>query len=130
MRRKELCDEDYKKAMQEIITAGDEVKIKLCKFLALRKKMHPENDWQQDDFWNKFSDFYADNMKVANDWVRNDCSADDFSWLSEVFEDIAEKSQSKDFINCIEETSKKFPEECEKYSIMFSIECAKGMMND
>ena len=61
-------------------------------------------------------------------FIGNNCTADDFSWLSEIFDEIVEKTKSKDFIDCIKETAKKFPEECSKYNIRGSIESAEGYL--
>lgn len=45
--------------------------------------------------------------------------------MSEVFDDIVEKTKSKEFIDCIEETSKRFTEECSKYNIEGAIKAPK-----
>ena len=67
-------------------------------------------------------------IKETIDFVKNDCTASQFSWMSEVWDEIAEKTKSKEFINCIKETAKKFPEECAKFNIAGSIESAEGYL--
>lgn len=62
------------------------------------------------------------------DGVKNDCTASQFSWMSEVWDEIVEKTKSKEFVDCIKETAKKFPEECEKFNIAGSIESAEGYL--
>ena len=52
-------------------------------------------------------------------------TASQFSWMSEVWDEIVEKTKSKEFVDCIKETAKKFPEECEKFNIAGSIESAE-----
>lgn len=44
-------------------------------------------------------------------------------------EDITEKTNSKNFVNCIEEIAKKFPDECEKYNILDNIKTCKIMLD-
>ncbi|MDA9471325.1 hypothetical protein C240_1478 [Enterococcus sp. 5H] len=39
-----------------------------------------------------------------------DVNENDLYYISEIFEDISEKLQSEQFINCLKELDKKFPE--------------------
>ena len=50
-------------------------------------------------------------------YLETDCTADEFSWLSEVFDDVAKKTQSRAFVDCLYRVAKKYPEECKKYNI-------------
>ena len=70
----------------------------------------------------------SNHLSETVDFIKKDCTADDFSWLSEIFDEIVEKTKSKEFIDCIKETAKKFPEECSKYNIQGSIESAEGYL--
>ena len=58
-------------------------------------------------------------------FIKNNCSVDDFILLSEIFEDITQKSKSKDFVKCIEETSRKYSAECEEYNVFSLIQNCK-----
>ena len=60
----------------------------------------------------------------------NDCSADEFSWLSEVFEDVAEKTQSRAFVRCLYHVADKYQSECEKYHINRVIQYAEGALRE
>lgn len=92
---------------------------------ALRNKIGLENDWQIEQWWSHVSDFASEHIAETIEFVKNDCSADEFSTFSEIFDDIAQKTNSRDFINAIKETAKKFPEECAKYNIQSSIDVAE-----
>ncbi len=118
-----LDDSEYTKLEKMIFAAQDEesfatVMHLLCK---LRDKIGLENDWQADKWWDNASDFAAKHIDETIEFVKNECSANEFSTLSEIFDDITNKSKSREFIQAIREAAKKFPEECEKYNIMDSI---------
>lgn len=53
------------------------------------------------------------------------CTADEFSWLSEIFEGIALKTHSKEFIAALRKTAEKYPEETKQYNIYDFIESAE-----
>lgn len=55
-------------------------------------------------------------------FLKNDCTADEFSWISEVIEDIAEQTNSREFVECYKSLMSKYPDECNKYNIAGSIE--------
>ncbi len=67
---------------------------------------------------------FSDDIEKTNLFIKTDCTADEFVWLSEIFEEIAEKTKSKEFINCLYETLKKFPDETEQYNIISFIDDA------
>lgn len=124
------CDDDFHSALKEIKNKIGTItyrEIFRC-FLSIRPKIFDECYWQLDEYDEEFSSVIADNLSEALNFIKNDCTADDFSWLSEIFDDIAEKSKSKEFIEALRETAKKFPEECEKYNIQDNIESAEGYL--
>lgn len=59
-------------------------------------------------------------------FYKNDCSEFDFVLLSEIFDEIVEKSKSREFIEILRETAKKYPNACEEYNIITCIDEAEG----
>ena len=66
----------------------------------------------------------ARDVKGTIDFLDNDCSEEQFVWLSEVFDEIAQKTRSKDIIDALVRVSKKYPEATEKYNINYFINSA------
>ena len=63
-------------------------------------------------------------------FLDSECTADQLSWMSEVFEEISAKLQSWEFIDALKRAADRFPEECKKYSIRDFIAYAEGQLND
>lgn len=61
-------------------------------------------------------------------YLLNECSANEFSWISEVFDEVAEKTQSSEFINTLYKLVLKFPEETKKYNLISCVESAKSLL--
>ena len=124
------CDDDFHFAMKEIKNKIGTVTYKeiFRHFLSMRPKIFDECYWQLDEYNEEFSSAMSNNLSETLNFIKNDCTADDFSWLSEIFDEIAEKTKSREFIDCIKETANKFPEECAKYNIAGSIESAEGYL--
>ena len=58
------------------------------------------------------------------DFLDHDCTEEQFIWLSEVFDEIAEKTKSPEFIEALHRAALRFPEATEKYNIQYFIDCA------
>lgn len=58
------------------------------------------------------------------------CTADEFSWLSEIFETIATNTHSKEFVVALRKTAEKYPQETQQYNILDFIESAECIVAD
>ena len=86
--------------------------------------------WENSPAINAEIELLAKNLQETIDFLDNDCTADQLSWMSEVFEEISAKLQSWDFIDALNRCADKYPEECKVYSIKECIEYAIGQLDD
>ncbi len=98
-------------------------------FLMVRPKIFDECYWQLEEYDNEFSSYISNHLVEAINFIKNDCTADEFSWMSEIWDDVVKKTKSKEFVDCIKATAKKFPEECAKYNIQGSIDDAESYLS-
>ena len=75
-------------------------------------------------------ELFTRNLQETVQFLDSDCTADQLSWMSEVFEEISAKLQSWDFVDALERCADKYPEECKVYNIRGSIEYAIGQLDD
>ena len=99
------------------------------KIVSKLDSLHINDDAGYEKCWEEEVNLLSKNLNETINFLKSDCSADEFSWMSEVFDDIVEKTKSKEFIDCIEETSKRFTEECSKYNIEGAIKAAKAVLD-
>lgn len=71
----------------------------------------------------------SEDIGATIEFLNNECTADEYSWISEIIDDLAEKTMSKELIDCYKNLMLKFPDECKKYNIAGSIEFAEGILN-
>lgn len=95
---------------------------------AIKKRISTDDEWDYgvSQCWNEEIKILSRNIDDTIAFILNDCTAEEFSWLSEVFEQTAKKTQSRAFVACLYSTAKKYKSECEKYNIDFVIQCADG----
>lgn len=87
-----------------------------------------EWDYGIEECWNQEIKILTEDIPSSILFLQNECSADEYSWISEVIEDIAEITQNRDFILSYKSLMAKYPEECSKYNIAGSIEYAEAAL--
>lgn len=98
----------------------------LCK---KRLETHEEAYWELDEQRENFASFLVSHIDDTIDYLNNNCTEMEFVILSEFYHTIAEKSQSKEFVDVLEKLAKKYPEVTKKYNLMFFIKWAKNCIN-
>lgn len=95
---------------------------------AIQKRISTDDEWDYgvSQCWNEEIEILSRNIEETIAFLEKDCTADEFSWLSEVFEEVAKKTQSRAFVDCLYRVAKKYPDECEKYHVNLVIEYADG----
>lgn len=71
--------------------------------LAKLFQLHPEDDFGIEECWNEMTDILSKDIDSTIDFFKNECSDEEFYWLSSVFEDVAEKTQSTELIKTLRE---------------------------
>ena len=107
------------------------IKHELGEIIEARKKIHTE-----DPYWDTSAPIKAEielftrNLPETVAFLDNDCTADQLSWMSEIFDEISAKLQSWEFIDALYRAAKRFPKEAEEYHILECIPYAEGQLSD
>ena len=88
---------------------------------------------QIDDEWtegvtkchNDLISVLCEDFEGTLEYLRTDCTAEEFSWISEVFDEIAIRTRNPEFINVLRALAEKFPEETAEYNIIPFIDSAE-----
>lgn len=83
-----------------------------------RQTVHPEDSNAIEKLWEKEIDILSRDMSETLDFFSNRCTAEEFVWLSEVFEEVQEKTQSDELRECLYSVAKKYPNETKEYNIL------------
>ena len=74
--------------------------------------------------WDNLTTCLSEDIASSIDFLEHEATADEICWVSEVFDDIAAKTQSKDFVEALHRIHDKLPKE-EGKSIESSIKFAE-----
>lgn len=97
--------------------------------IAERKNIHDEDDVRLEKFWEKASTEFAKDINKSIKFMVDDCTGDELTWISEFFEEIVEKTQSKEFIECIRKVCDKYPDIAKKHNIIENLIFAEQCLN-
>mgnify|MGYP006878679481 CR=1 FL=1 len=95
-----------------------------------RKETHDEYDYGVEMCNKEEIQILAEDIPSTIEYLKNDCTADEFVWISEIIDDLAEKTQNRELMECYKSLMGKFPEESKRYHVDFCIECAEDFLED
>ena len=95
-----------------------------------RKETHDEYDYGVEMCDKEEIQILAEDIPSTIEYLKNDCTADEFVWISEIIDDLAEKTRNRELMECYKSLMGKFPEESKRYHVDFCIECAEDFLED
>ena len=80
--------------------------------------MHPEDAYGIEKCWDEEIDLMCRDIGQTVDFLKNRCTGEEFVWLSEVFEEVQEQTQSTILRGCLLALTRKYPDETKEFNIM------------
>lgn len=76
-----------------------------------------DDEWDPavDGCWEEMSNAITENYDNARQFLLEDCTGDEAAWISEIYQEIIEKTQDWKWVELLRSNIKRFPEEDEKY---------------
>ncbi len=97
---------------------------KLRQLIKERINLHPE-DPTISSYWEQEADILSANVEESIHFFRDECTDEEFSWLSEVFDDIIDRTKSVELISVWEMRLQTISNEEDRNSIETDINYAK-----
>ena len=66
----------------------------------------------------------SESIPSTIEYLKNDCTTDEFVQISEIIDDLPEKTRSREIVECYKSLMAKFPEEAKRCHVYFCIEYA------
>jgi hypothetical protein len=78
--------------------------------------------------WKKEIEILSEDIPSTIEFLKNECTADEYSWISEVIDGVIEIKPSEELVECYKSLMEKFPEECKKYNISGIVEICENIL--
>ena len=84
-----------------------------------------EWDYQIQLCWDRLTELLTRNMDDTIRFLDNECRADQFAWMSDVYDIVAKETKSKAFVDALHRLEAKYPEEVEDADLRYMIGLAE-----
>lgn len=102
---------------------------KLQKALHLRMYGNPD-DYYEESVWKEEIDAICEDLPAAIRFILSGCSDEEIQWLSEVFDDVMEKTRSLDFLNCIRQRVQAVKDDGRRAELLEDIKTAEEYIDE
>lgn len=98
----------------------------------IRISVETQDNWDYgiEQCWQKEIELLSRNMDDTILFLENDCGDEEFLWLSEVFEEVAKRTQNRAFVDCLNRIVLKYPDICREYHIDLIVQYADGAIEN
>jgi hypothetical protein len=78
--------------------------------------------------WKKEIEILSEDIPSTIEFLKNECTADEYMWISEVIEDVIDINPSNELVDCYESLREKFPEVYQKYNIAGVVDICQNIL--
>ena len=87
-----------------------------------------EWDYGIEQCWKKETEILSRDIAQTINFIENECDDETFCWIGEVFEDVAEITQSKEFVAAIKRLAEKVVDAEERRSVQVDVRYAEDSL--
>lgn len=82
-----------------------------------------------EECWRSEVAILSEDIPGTISFLNNECTEDEYVWISEIIDDLIAATQNKDLLECYKQLMTKFPDACSTYNIEYTIECAENALD-
>lgn len=96
----------------------------LNNLICQRKSIGGDIDYSTNPVILSIIQLVTQDVAATINFLDNECSEEQLVWLSEVFDEIAVRTQSKELLAALRRGCEKYPETTRKYNLLYFVESA------
>jgi hypothetical protein len=100
------------------------IKDDFSKLIDERKKLNVDIDYEHNLIITHMVNLLTFDIDETLNFITNDCTAEQLVWLSEILDEIMEKTRDPRILDAIREVAEKNPDVSEQYNIDYFINSA------
>ncbi len=101
------------------------IENEIDKVLTRLKALHPEDYIAIQKCWDEEIEILTRDMAETISFIENECDDDTFCWIGKVFEDVAERTQSKEFVDAIKNRAEKVVNDEDRRCVYVDVDYAE-----
>ena len=106
------------------------IKSEISEVIARRLALDPEDYINIQKCWDEETKILTRDIAQTINFIENECDDDTFCWIGEVFEDVAEITQSKEFVAAIKRRAAKVVDAQQRRLVEVDVRYAEYAIDD
>lgn len=95
------------------------------KLIDTRKSIEGDIDYDNNPTIKEMVDLLSDDVSQTIDYINNECTEEQFIQMSEIFDELIEKTKSYELLTSLRLAAQKYPSATQKYNIDYFIDSAE-----
>lgn len=100
---------------------------------AIEHRKTTDNEWDDEleRCWAELTEALAENIETTRKFLLEDCTPENYLYVSEVYDDVVFKTQSREYIDLLRRSIDRFPELAKEHDLAGNLDLAiRSMLLD
>ena len=80
--------------------------------------------------WKEEIEILSEDIPSTIEYLQNQCTEDEFFWISEIIDDLAAKTQSRKIVECYKNLGKKYPDVAKTFNFASCVKYAEATLGE
>lgn len=103
---------------------------KIREVIRRRNETHDEYDYGVEMCDKEEIQILSEDTPSTINYLQNQCTADEFFWISEIIDDLAAETQSREIVECYKHLGKKYPDMAKTFNFSGCVKYAEAALVD
>lgn len=103
---------------------------KFREVLKKRDETHDEYDYGLEMCDKEEIQILSEDIPSTIKYLQNQCAADEFFWISEIIDDLAAKTQSREIVECYKNLGEKYPDMAKTFNFAGCVKYAEAALRE
>lgn len=108
----------------------EELKAVIDERIRIAIETQDEWDYGIEQCWKKETEILTRDISQTINFIENECDDDTFCWIGEVFNEVADRTQSKEFVSAIKRRATKVVDVEELRSVEVDVSFAEKTLHE
>lgn len=105
-------------------------KDKFKEIISRLEALELNDDFVHEQCWKEEVAVLAEDVDGTIEYLKVECTENEYSWISEVIDDLIEATKSKELLECYKGLGAKYPDACKMYNIDRIIKYAEPFVEE
>ena len=83
-----------------------------------------------EECWKEEIEILSEDVPSTVAYLKNDCTADEFAHISDIIDDLAAETQSREIVECYKNLGKKYPDMAKTFNFAGCVEYAEAALGE